>query len=53
MGCNAAEHRVQRTVGIRPAKLAFFYTLSFFCFDGESTPAPPPLTQTVRQLDIG
>ena len=38
---------MQWTVGIRSAKWSFFYAQAVYRFDGESTPAPPPLTQTV------
>jgi hypothetical protein len=41
---------VQLTVGIRPAKIGVYYAQAVSRFDGESTPASLPLTQTVSRL---
>ncbi len=45
-------HPTQRAAdgGYAPRFLSFFEALSFIRFEGESTPHPPQLTQTVGRL---
>jgi len=45
----SAQHSVHWTLGIPPHFRAFFLLRVFFCSQAESTPAPAPVTQTVRE----
>ncbi len=45
----AAQQGVHWTLGILRNLQAFFYASAFSGLESESTPAPAPVTQTVRQ----